>query len=226
MEELYEFLLEQYDYSDIDVKNKEIIVDIGIIGTNTYHMYLTLLEENTVSFSDMNGIVVSKAKWQTHVELKNIIEGFRESASSKPSTGDSEFDDIDIDDLMKQVKILKTSSNLKFKIFTYGCRNFNPVELNADLVYDVSKYRSHFPQSVTSVRYYRGTDELIQKMIVLGDAFQQILSGMIDNIEDSRPAIISIYCSHGKHRSVAFAELLKKYYYPKASIKHLCIRDV
>lgn len=34
---------------------------------------------------------------------------------------------------------------------------------------------------------------------------------------------IGIICNYGKHRSVAWAELLKKLYYPKSNIKHIGI---
>ena len=31
---------------------------------------------------------------------------------------------------------------------------------------------------------------------------------------------ISFFCNHGKHRSVGWTEILKKYYYPNSIIKH------
>ena len=36
---------------------------------------------------------------------------------------------------------------------------------------------------------------------------------------------IAFICNHGKHRSVAWAELLQKIYYSKAVIKHLCKKN-
>jgi RNase adaptor protein for sRNA GlmZ degradation len=36
---------------------------------------------------------------------------------------------------------------------------------------------------------------------------------------------IAFICNHGKHRSVGWAELLKKIYYKKSIIKHLCRKN-
>ena len=35
---------------------------------------------------------------------------------------------------------------------------------------------------------------------------------------------IGINCAKGRHRSVAAAELLKRYYYPSAVVEHLTIK--
>ena len=41
-------------------------------------------------------------------------------------------------------------------------------------------------------------------------------------IEINNPKTIGFYCNHGKHRSVGWAEMIKKYYYENAKVKHLC----
>ena len=42
-------------------------------------------------------------------------------------------------------------------------------------------------------------------------------------VEHSDLKCISINCTKGRHRSVAAAEILKKTYYPNATVKHLTI---
>ena len=42
-------------------------------------------------------------------------------------------------------------------------------------------------------------------------------------VEHSNLSCISINCTKGRHRSVAAAEILKKTYYPNATVKHLTI---
>jgi RNase adaptor protein for sRNA GlmZ degradation len=225
MDELYDFLATLFDYQQIQIKNKEIIIDMGSIGSNMYHCIITHeTHSKYVIFYDMNGVNVNKDSYNSNEELKTIITLFQESALKDPVSGDDKFDDLKVDDLITHIKTPPTNSKFKFKILTYGCRNFNPEYLNTDFEFDVSKYCSHFPDTVTSIKYCRGTDELIQKMVIMGTAFHQTINRMITAIEKNKPRRIGIYCSHGKHRSVAFAELLKKYYYPRISIQHMCIK--
>ena len=38
--------------------------------------------------------------------------------------------------------------------------------------------------------------------------------------------IISFVCNHGKHRSVGWAEIIKKIYYPKSILFHLDLKKI
>jgi RNase adaptor protein for sRNA GlmZ degradation len=48
----------------------------------------------------------------------------------------------------------------------------------------------------------------------------ELLQKIIEEIETNISTEISFFCNHGKHRSVGWTEILKKYYYPKSIIKH------
>ena len=39
----------------------------------------------------------------------------------------------------------------------------------------------------------------------------------------NKPAKIGFFCNHGKHRSVGWAEIIKKHYYHNANIRHLTL---
>ena len=51
--------------------------------------------------------------------------------------------------------------------------------------------------------------------------FDLIIEKIITEIETNNPKTIGIYCNYGKHRSVAFAELLKELYYTNSKITHI-----
>ena len=46
------------------------------------------------------------------------------------------------------------------------------------------------------------------------------LTKFTTKIETNNSTEISFFCNHGKHRSVGWAEIFKKYYYPNSIIKH------
>ena len=47
-----------------------------------------------------------------------------------------------------------------------------------------------------------------------------VIKKIIEEIETNNTTKISFFCNHGKHRSVGWTEILKKYYYPNSIIKH------
>jgi RNase adaptor protein for sRNA GlmZ degradation len=69
-----------------------------------------------------------------------------------------------------------------------------------------------------------GRDKQIQKRICRASAFDFLLRTTIKHIEGDDLKRISVNCSRGKHRSVAFAEILRDYYYPKAKVLHPNLR--
>lgn len=66
-----------------------------------------------------------------------------------------------------------------------------------------------------------GKNEVVQVRIMMDPKFTKLLDSIVQEIETNNYMTISICCTHGRHRSVAAAELLKKLYYPQASINHL-----
>lgn len=71
-----------------------------------------------------------------------------------------------------------------------------------------------------------GTCEEVQRNVSSCSRFPGFLEAICKKIEKSTPAplhTISINCTKGRHRSVAAAEILKKFYYPNAVLKHLTI---
>jgi len=66
-----------------------------------------------------------------------------------------------------------------------------------------------------------GKNPIIQNRLLIEPNFIKLLKGIVKEIEEKNYQTISICCTHGRHRSVATAEILKKLYYPNATINHL-----
>jgi len=70
----------------------------------------------------------------------------------------------------------------------------------------------------TGIRVQRQSAILSQ-----GQEFAALAYVTIEAIETHNPQRIGIYCKNGKHRSVGFAELLRRYMYPNAIVLHHCL---
>lgn len=73
------------------------------------------------------------------------------------------------------------------------------------------------------LRTMNGLDEEVQKNVLSCGLFPRWIEMCCHKVEHSDCHTISINCTKGRHRSVAAAEILRKVYYPKATMKHLTI---
>ena len=78
-----------------------------------------------------------------------------------------------------------------------------------------------------NLRTMNGMSEEVQANVASCSLFPRWLEVVLHEVEHSTPPLhtISINCTKGRHRSVAAAELLKKYYYKNADIVHLTIEE-
>lgn len=220
MDDLYDFLVTMYDYDKIHIKNKYIMVDMGFIGNNSYHVEIT---DTTTTFYDLNGRAVATHDYQDTDQLSDILTTFTEGATKTPTAGDDDIDNITMDEIMSKINLPDRKTD-KIKIYTFGKSTFNPAHIKVDRFYDLSKYRSNIPNTFGSLRYLTGKDEVVQKFVALGIEFESTLIKIINDIERNNLRTIGIFCSHGKHRSVSFGEILKYYVYRRSILNHLCIK--
>jgi RNase adaptor protein for sRNA GlmZ degradation len=111
--------------------------------------------------------------------------------------------------------------NLKrvIKIYTWGIKKTTGIE--TDITFDLTTFQTKIDPSL-DVHSLNGLSEEIQNSIILHPKFINIITRIITMIEMENPRTIGFFCNHGKHRSVGWAELIKKYYYTDAKIKHVC----
>ena len=110
------------------------------------------------------------------------------------------------------------------KIYTWGVKKSTGIE--TDITFDLTTFQTKIDPSL-DVHSLNGLSEEIQNSIILHPKFIDIITRIITMIEMENPRTIGFFCNHGKHRSVGWAELIKKYYYTDARIKHFCkIRNI
>jgi RNase adaptor protein for sRNA GlmZ degradation len=113
----------------------------------------------------------------------------------------------------------------KLNIFTWGMKKSSGVK--CDLTFDLTKFRSQVnidsndERSDIDIRNLNGNSDEIQTSIIKHPRFLDLTTKIISMIENENAKTVGFYCNYGKHRSVGWAELIKKYYYENAKTKHL-----
>jgi RNase adaptor protein for sRNA GlmZ degradation len=91
-------------------------------------------------------------------------------------------------------------------------------EPNCEISFDLTKFTTK--TEIKDIKLFDGRDDQIQNSIIQHPLFTDLIKKIIHEIETNNRAKLSFFCNHGKHRSVGWTEILKKYYYPNSIIKH------
>ena len=99
--------------------------------------------------------------------------------------------------------------------YTWGKRKHDPID--CDLIFDATLFSTKIS---VDVKCLSGLDDIIQQSIINHPNFDYIMERILNEIEEKKPKTVGIFCNYGKHRSVGWAELLKKMYYPNYTCVH------
>ena len=113
--------------------------------------------------------------------------------------------------------------NRKLTIYTYGEKNTNHKKPKCQVIFDVSSFATKIEK--TDIKKYDGRDQIIQNAIIQHPIFDILIENVINEIEKDNLNTISFVCNHGKHRSVGWAEILKKYYYKFSKVVHIKFKN-
>ena len=128
-----------------------------------------------------------------------------------------EIDKIKIlDNLPTKINDINININRLLNIYSWGIKK-DKKSVKCDIIFDASLFSAKIN---TDVKMLTGLNEIVQQGIINHPKFDIILEMMLTEIETNDYQKIGIICNYGKHRSVGFAELLKKIYYPKSVINH------
>ena len=121
-------------------------------------------------------------------------------------------------ELITKINEIDVNDKRELSIFTWGIKKHKSPK--CDIIFDVTLFSSKIN---VDVKELTGLDETIQTSIINHPMFDLIMDKIITEIETNNPQCIGIYCNYGKHRSVGWAELLKKFYYNNSVVKHMGI---
>ena len=125
-----------------------------------------------------------------------------------------------LNNLPTKINDIDINVNRFLTIYTWGIKK-DRKNVECNIIFDLTKFQTKIDKDI-DVQTINGLSDIIQDSIICHPKFLELLEIVVNNIETENPTDIAFICNHGKHRSVAWAELLKKLYYKKAIIKHLC----
>ena len=105
--------------------------------------------------------------------------------------------------------------NRKLEINTWGIKKNTTIE--CDIIFDCSLFSA---KCDVDIKNLTGLNEIIQQSIMNHPKFDLIIEMILNEIEVNNYKKIGFVCNYGKHRSVGWAELIKKLYYNESIIKH------
>jgi RNase adaptor protein for sRNA GlmZ degradation len=123
--------------------------------------------------------------------------------------------DVDSNKIVESIKDVIYDKNRKLIIYSWGILRHD--EPPCEISFDLTKFTTK--TDIKDIKLFDGRDVEIQNSIIQHPLFTELLHKIIEEIETNNSTKISFFCNHGKHRSVGWAEILKKYY-PNSIIKH------
>ena len=118
--------------------------------------------------------------------------------------------------LLDSKKDISYDENRKLTIYSWGIMRH--AEPKCEISFDLTKFTTK--TNIKDIKLVDGRDVEIQNSIIQHPLFTELIHKIIEEIETNNSREISFFCNHGKHRSVGWTEILKKYYYPNSIIKH------
>jgi RNase adaptor protein for sRNA GlmZ degradation len=118
--------------------------------------------------------------------------------------------------LLDSKKDISYDENRKLTIYSWGIMRH--AEPKCEISFDLTKFTTK--TDIKDIKLVDGRDAEIQNSIIQHPLFTELIHKIIEEIETNNSREISFFCNHGKHRSVGWTEIFKKYYYPNSIIKH------
>ena len=128
-----------------------------------------------------------------------------------------------LDNLPTKINNVDINVHRILTIYSWGIKKDHDHK-ECDLIFDLTKFQTKISKDI-DVQTITGMSDTIQNSIIHHPKFLELIEHVVTKIETTNPTHIAFICNHGKHRSVAWAELLKTLYYNKSIIKHLCKKN-
>lgn len=153
---------------------------------------------------------------QTSKKIKLIYDLYENNNAYHGFEQDTNIDDFDSNKIVESTKDIIYDKNRKLIIYSWGI--LRHTEPKCEISFDLTKFTTK--TDIKDIKLVDGRDEEIQNSIIQHPLFTELIRKIIEEIETNNSREISFFCNHGKHRSVGWTEIIKKYYYPNSIIKH------
>lgn len=170
-------------------------------------------------FDDTSANIVWKVLREEESPVKKFVEWAYSNSLSRDVPG--QIMDLSTSEKTISIKLEVQPTDRELIISTWGVakRSHAPEGSQRNWFVGIISARAHG----VDLRKFNGRSEEVQEGIMGDQRFGSIMSSVVKEIEEQNLTHISVSCTKGRHRSVAVAELLKKWFYPKAILRHLTI---
>ena len=148
-------------------------------------------------------------------KIKLIYELYENDIAYDGFEQETKINDFDYNKIVDSIKDIIYDKNRKLIIYSWGIMRH--VEPKCEISFDLTKFTT---TTTKDIKLVDGRDDEIQNSIIQHPLFTELITKIIEEIETNNSREISFFCNHGKHRSVGWVEIIKKYYYPNSIIKH------
>ena len=123
------------------------------------------------------------------------------------------------------VEELEHDATRKLSIVTWGLKLHR--EPPVGVTFNLSRFcaLAKDAKDAKDAKRKTGRDKDVQESVIRHPMFTQLLRRMVQEIEVGDLHNISMACNYGRHRSVAWAELLKQHCYPCSSLHHMGLEE-
>lgn len=199
--EIYDYcLIKAYYDKDYSDEVKEIIN--GLLDLDVKLIPRYVIDMLSHDIHDTAGFVESDGKEDDELDL------------------DSKLDDSFFEEMRT---IADTSRKINIDSFGNKYTGFDALCKKYDKAFSALQVNNKIPKG-TSLKTARGTDDHIQRVVRSGRGFEYLIKAIVGTVEKNNCDNIGVYCRAGHHRSVAVVEMLKKYVYKNARVKHIHIK--
>ena len=78
---------------------------------------------------------------------------------------------------------------------------------------------------MNNIKTLTGKDQVIQDSIMCHPRFLSLAETIVDTVNEQKPSEIGFICSYGKHRSVGWAYIMRKYFFKTSVIHNYTLRS-
>mmetsp|Transcript_34846 Transcript_34846/g.75748 ORF Transcript_34846/g.75748 Transcript_34846/m.75748 type:complete len:481 (+) Transcript_34846:160-1602(+) len=153
---------------------------------------------------------------------RSVVPGFIDTAASASGEAMKQLGATGTGfELLPSAHDLRVDTSRVLHIYTWGraLREGPPSDSQWNFNASVLNGRG----GAANLRFDNGLSEVVQRNVASCGIFPTWLRFVTSRIESSAFKTVSINCTKGRHRSVAAAEILRKRYYPRATVEHMTI---
>jgi hypothetical protein len=121
------------------------------------------------------------------------------------------------DEPARRAELDTSTSDRKLTIFSYG-HNVHTAPEGCEVTFDLRDFACEYDSRAIREGRPLGSDSARDAH---PSGLRGAVRGVVESIERDAPASVAFMCAWGKHRSMAWAEMLKADHYPRARVRHL-----